>query len=143
MTNIPQTIKVHYNAFTGSEVREDCYGIIKGGRSSGRTTAGLLTCIALSLDIFGNTFYIDHAMATKSIALHNRGLAKSLIKQLGLNGFKVSVRSIASLRGVSNYNIISNGSRIYGKVDSEDNANWFGVFIEFSPVVEVTYELRK
>lgn len=125
MTKLPQTISKRVHILTGEEVPLGCISS-NYPRASGRTTAISLKAISDAM-MHGSTFVTDHCdypqYCTELGAKFLVGRIRGLIDSMGLVGFSVILTHNGDRR--------PNGSYVYGAK------------VQWSPVQEVFYDLRK
>lgn len=121
---IPTTITKRLNVYTG---RECDFGTEMDYRASGRTTARVLLAIAEAMNN-GRAILKDHddyvGASSLPIARNLVVLTKHRLVQMGLHGFKVT--TVTGGRGTE-----------------FPYTKGHAVLVEFSPVQEFVYELRK
>ncbi|QGH45098.1 hypothetical protein [Ralstonia phage Reminis] len=126
MTKLPQTINKRFNIITGKEVPLGCCDE-DYPRASGRTTAIALRAIADAMSPGGGVFVTDHddypTYCTEMSAKLLVGRIKHLLGKMELNGFSVTLTHQGARR--------NNGSYVWGAQ------------VQWSPVQEVFYDLRK
>lgn len=139
MTKLPQTISKLVNIFTGKELPTGCKPLRVGdGRSRcvGGTTAVALRLLS-EAQLNGAAFSFDHANYEASYsemgARNLMATLKDVIYRLGYSGFSLSIRNYDQLRG---HVVVRN-------IGTLPNPYSHGVLVEFNPIVEVHYDLRK
>lgn len=135
MTKLPQTISKYISVFSGEEVSDNCKrtaSFIMTGRRSGRTTSLLLRGLGIAVESRDGAIVVDHHTTTMRQAEHNAAIAREIISALGFGGYKVTVKRFSDLIGI--FPIV---------VGSVSEPDLFCVHIEFYPIVEVHYDLRK
>lgn len=126
MTKLPQIISKRVNIITGKEVPLGCCDE-DYPRSSGRTTAIALKAISEAITKSGCVFVTDHedypTYCTEMSAKLLVGRIKFLLDKMGLDGFSVIIAHQGERR--------LNGSYVWGAK------------VQWSPIQEVYYDLRK
>lgn len=125
MTKLAQTISRRVHILTGEDIPLGCMSV-NYPRATGRTTAISLKAISDAM-VFGSAFVTDHddypQYCTELGAKLLVGRIRGLIDSMGLVGFSV----ILTHNGIRR----PNGSYVYG------------ARVQWSPVQEVFYDLRK